>query len=83
MWRKVPKLWHSLFDAVPDKIVPELIFRRSEDIIDFFGPKSNIDKITNKNSVSEVLWDQMSRKKGGMSPRIISHPSHLPESDFY
>ena len=29
-----------------------------------------------KINVSEVLWDQMSRKKGGMSPRIISHPSH-------
>ena len=33
--------------------------------------------------VSEVLWDQMSRKKEGMSPRIISHPSHLPESHFF
>ena len=49
----------------------------------FCWTKSNIEKITNKNNVSDVLWDQMSRKKGGIHPRIIPHPSHLPESHFY
>ena len=29
------------------------------------GPQSNIEKITNNNNVSEVLWDQMSRIKRG------------------
>ena len=29
------------------------------------------------------MRDQMSRKKGGMNPRIIPHPSHLPESHFF
>ena len=36
MWRKVPKLWHSLFDAVPGMVVPELISWRSAENIDFF-----------------------------------------------
>jgi hypothetical protein len=30
--RKVPIQWHSLFDAVPGVVVPELIFRRSAEI---------------------------------------------------
>jgi hypothetical protein len=47
----------------------------------FVGPKSKIEKIINKNDVSDVLCDQMSQKKGGIHPRIISHPSHLPESN--
>ena len=29
------------------------------------------------------MRDQMPRKKGGMNPRIIPHPSHLPESQFF
>ena len=34
-----PKLWHSLFDAVPSVVVPELISRRSAENIDFLlGP---------------------------------------------
>ena len=49
----------------------------------FVRPKSNIEKITNKNNVSDVLRDQMSPKKGGIHPRIIPHPSHLPESHFF
>ena len=80
MWREVPMLWHSLFDAVPGMVVPELIVWRSEEIIDFFRLRPNIEKITNKHNVSDVLCDQMSRNKGGMSPRTIPHPSHLPES---
>ena len=28
----LPKLWHSLFDAVPGVVVPDLIFRRSAEI---------------------------------------------------
>ena len=65
-------MWHELFDAVPDKIVPELISWRSAENIDFFRLRPNIEKITNKNNVSEVLWDQMSRKKGGMgSYRVL------------
>ena len=45
----------------------------------FCWTKSNIEIITNTNNVSDVLRDQMSRKKWGMSPRIIPHPSHLPD----
>ena len=37
---------------------------------------------TTKNKVWDVLFDQMSRKKGGIDPRIISDPSHLSESHF-
>ena len=48
------------FDAVPDKIVPELIAWRSEKNIDFVRLRPNIEKITNKDNVSDVLWDQMS-----------------------
>ena len=43
------------FDAVPDKIVPELIAWRSEKNIDYFGLRPKIEKITNKNNVSDVL----------------------------
>ena len=42
-----------------------------------FGPKSNIEKITNKHHVSEVLWDQMSRKKGGWVQELFpTHPTY-------
>ena len=78
VWREVPIQWHSLFDAVPGMVVPELIAWRSEEIIDFFWTPTQYWENKKKMDVSEVLWDQMSRKKGGMSPRIISHPSHLP-----
>ena len=43
--------------------------------------KHDIEKIT--TNVSDVLWDQMSPNKGGIHPRIIPHPSHLPESHFH
>ena len=43
----------------------------------------NIENITAKNEVWDVLFDQMSRKKGGIDPRIISDPSHLSESHFF
>ena len=42
----------------------------------------NIEKITAKNEVWDVLFDQISRKKGGIDPRIISDPSHLLKSHF-
>ena len=37
----------------------------------FCWTKSKIEKITNKLNVSDVLWDQMSRKKGIIHPIII------------
>ena len=85
---EVPIQWHSLFEAVSNKIVPEFISWISAENIDFavfliFRLRPNIEKITTKNNVSDVLWDQMSPKKGGVNPRIIPHPSHLPESHFY
>ena len=76
-------LWHSLFDAVPGVVVPELNCRRSAEIWISIRLRPNIEKITNKNNVSDVMRDQMSPKKEGTSPRIIPHPSHLPESHFY
>ena len=38
---------HYFFDAVSNKIAPELIFRTDGEITDFFRPKPNIEKITN------------------------------------
>ena len=55
-------------------VVPELIVWRSEGIIDFSGPQSNIETITNKINVSEVSCDQMSRKKGGDESRNYFPP---------
>ena len=39
-----------------------------------FGPQSNIEKITNTNNVSDVLRDQMSRKKRGNPFKNYSPP---------
>ena len=40
----------------------------------FCWTQSNIEKITNKNNVSEVLWDQMSRTKTGDESKNYSPP---------
>ena len=93
VFRKVLKVWENLYIVVAltfrcgsRRGSPGIDFSKGSGHLDlrqyWENNKRNIEKITNTNNVSDVLWDQMSRKKGGMSPRIISHQSHLPESHF-
>ena len=93
-FRKVLKVCENLYNVVALTFLcgsrrgsPGIDFSKGSGVLDlrqyWENNKRNIEKITNTNKVSDVLWDQMSPKKGGIHPRIIPHPSHLPESHFY
>ena len=91
---KVLKVWENVYNVVAltfrcgsRRGSPGIDFSKGNGDLDlrqyWENNKHNIEKITNTNNVFDVLWDQMSPKKGGMSPRTIPHPSHLPEAHFY